>query len=334
MKQAFTFLLIYVSTVSNAQETMDGLDLLAYSIPASRIEYIVLDTDTTETKPVLLFLQGSLPIPLIIDMDGYKHVNIPFNIEDFLLPYRVVVISMPYTPLVASIHELNKDYCFLLDTADATSFDPRYLESNVLESYVLRTNAVIADLRKRSWVGAAIHVIGHSQGAKVACAVASGDRTIQSVGLLGFNAFGRYDVNLRMERNRLKNGEISGDEYVDRINEHYARWCAIKADPSRSDNGNNSWTSFSIDHTPYLMAIEVPIFIGYGTEDLGAENCDLLPLSFIDHGRQNYSMHPYPGLDHNFFHVEKGRQAGTRWTEVMQDVVSWIESHDEAPSSK
>lgn len=319
---------------------IEGLDVYSYAIytETDTIEYIKVGADTLTTKPTLLFLQGSLPLPLIFDLGNFKHVNLPFDYKILTDKYNLVEIAMPRTPVVAGREHLNHQYCYVPDTADGNSFKKSYLRDNYLENYIKRTNHVIADLLKKQWaLKDSLLLIGHSQGAKIATAVAAENRSVTSVALLGFNAFGRFDQYIRRERQKLQSGQITGDEYKSNIEAHYQRWTEINNAPGVFEKGHNAWTSFSIDYLPYLLKINIPIFIGYGTEDIIAENCDLLPIKFIENGKTNLTLKPYVGLDHNFFELKDGvpdRRNGGHFSEVINDIITWTKNTNDTPTDK
>ncbi len=272
-------------------------------------------------------------MPLVIDFVDFKHVNIPFQYADLIKDFHLIEISMPHTPVEAGMHELNSDYSFITDTSHAHSFKKEYLADNYLDKYVDRAAAVIADLLRKDWVKEdEIHLVGHSQGAKIAAVLAAQNEHISTVSLLGFNAYGRFDETIRRERHNLRMQRISREEYLSNLDKHYERWRDIKSNPDDYENGNLNWTSFSIDYTPHLLKTDIPIFVGFGTEDISAENCDLLPLLFIENGKSNLTTKPYVGLEHNFFEVVDGTpdyKSGPKWTEVMGDVVEWIRGNED-----
>ncbi len=312
------------------------LDVFEYTLVYEQdsIQYIKIGSDTTTVKPTIIFLQGSLPVPLIIDFKDFKHVNIPFKYEELLTDFHLIQISMPRTPIEAEMKNLNSQYCFVTDTSVENSFIKEYLKDNFLDNYVLRTHKVIADLLMKEWViKEQIHLVGHSQGSKIAAVVASQNENVASVSLLGFNAYGRFDENIRRERNRMRQNQITGEEYLANLDDHFQRWEKINQEPNDYENGNLQWTSFSINYIPSLLKIEAPIFVGFGTEDISAENCDLLPIVFIENAKSNLIIKPYIGLEHNFFKIKNGKpdyQSGGHWTEVMSDIKLWIKQNNEA----
>ena len=182
-----------VASENQKPSKIDGLDVLSYAIHTGTdtIEYIKVGTDTVTAKPTVLFLQGSRPSPLIFDMGTFKQVNLPFDAAALSEHYNVVEISMPKTPVIEGPEHLNADYDYVPDTARTDAFSPAYVKANYLENYVGRAELVITDLIKQPWVKKdSLILIGHSQGAKVAAFVASENKHICSVALLGFNAFG------------------------------------------------------------------------------------------------------------------------------------------------
>lgn len=311
------------------------LDVFQYTIINEKdsIQYIKIGTDTTIVKPTIIFLQGSLPVPLVIDFKDFKHVNIPFKYEELLTDFHLIEISMPRTPIEAEMKNLNSQYCFVTDTSIENSFKKEYLKDNFLSNYVSRTNRVIADLLGKEWVNKGqIHLVGHSQGAKIATVVASQNENVASVSLLGFNAYGRFDENIRRERNKMRQNQITGEEYLTNLDYHFQKWEEINQEPNDYENGNLNWTTFSIDYIPYLLKIDVPIFVGFGTQDISAENCDLLPIVFIENKKSNLTIKPYIGLEHNFFETKDGKpdyQSGGHWTEVMSDIKKWIKQNND-----
>jgi hypothetical protein len=324
-----------VTPIKSTCLKIKDLDVLQYTVVhrEDSIHYIKIGTDTTTVKPTIIFLQGSLPVPLIIDFKEFKHINIPFNYEELLKDFHLIQISMPQTPVEAEIKNLNSQYCYVTDTSIENSFKKEYLKSNFLDNYVLRTNIVLLDLLEKEWVNKEqIHLVGHSQGAKIATVAASQNKIVTSVSLLSFNAYGRFDESIRRDRNKMRHNQIAGEDYLNNLDCHYQKWQEINQEPTIYENGNLNWTTFSINYIPYLLKINVPIFVGFGTEDISAENCDLLPIVFIENKKSNLTIKPYIGLEHNFFKIKNGKpdyQSGGHWTDVMTDVRVWIKQNND-----
>src|SRR4029079_5270299 len=104
-------------------------------------------------KPLFLFCQGSLPIPLIIKYDdnGKKGIYpvFVFNPDNLSNEYHLVIINKPYVPLIAEQKSLKADLTYSDNTG---KFPKSYIERNLLDYYVERNIAVIKFLQKQPWV--------------------------------------------------------------------------------------------------------------------------------------------------------------------------------------
>ena len=136
----------------------------------------------------------------------------------------------------------------------------------------------------------------------------------------------------------MQEGVITALEYEKNTYQLYQNWAKIRKNPESMEvvwgDPNRTWTSFSIDYMPYLLKIEVPVYVGFGTGDLIAENCDLLPLAFTDAGKRNLTLKPYANVDHNFFELEAGKPNYEKpyWDRVMRMVCRWISQWDRVPT--
>ena len=69
-----------------------------------KIDFIAVDTILKEKKSILLFCQGSLPIPLIFEYPDeklglYGGGISNFDFEELKKTFHIIVISMPNTPI-------------------------------------------------------------------------------------------------------------------------------------------------------------------------------------------------------------------------------------------
>ena len=322
-----------------AQQELEGLNAWQYStrLEEQKVEYLRIGKGGEEPRKTLLFLQGSQPIPLVFDLNGTQVLSLPFDFMKLEQDWNFVVISPPETPVIADQDHLNDQYNFIPEPSDKNALAQSYLDANYLENYVARTEAVIKDLKRQAWVKPdELHLIGHSQGAKIATVVAAGNPDVVSLNLLGFNPAGRFEEMIRRERRKMEKGEITGLEYDKNIHNYYKIWTEIRKEPNSNkivwSDPNRTWTSFSIDYVPYLLKVEAPIRVVFGTEDIIAERCEQLPLTFIDAGKENLLIRPYAGLDHNFFEVEDGKPNYEKghWDLVLKHTARFIYQIDRA----
>lgn len=295
------------------------------------IHFIVADTSLSEEKPVLIYCQGSQPIPLFVDFGEQGIVELPlsnFNIKEMKKNYHLVAISMPKTPVVVGPDHLNRSYCYVQDTSIAHSYNPEYQKADFLENYVDRANKVIKYLRKQKWVDKSkIVVAGHSQGSRVAVQVAHSNKHVKKLGLFGFSPKRRIDQMVWTVRKQAQSGEITWEQ-ADSLQRTQYEFYRDAVDPNANEErlSLKTWRSFSNNSISKLTGLKIPIYIAFGSEDVIAEYCDLLPLDFAEAYKTDYILKRYPGLEHNFFPVdEEGRpdyQKG-QWNNVMMTFIEW-----------
>lgn len=131
------------------------------------IAFLKLDSRLSEVRPVMIVLQGSLPIPLGIEYgQGVYFTSFPFDRSEALKRYHLINLSMPHVPVLAQQQDLAPD-------GSLKEVPAAYQRANYLAHYVRRTQAVIEFLREQPWGDPnQLLVFGHSQGAYVALKVA------------------------------------------------------------------------------------------------------------------------------------------------------------------
>lgn len=330
------FLLLFIVHVSYGQNLTiidNQAILLSLKQKKDTIDFIVLDTKLDEIKPVFLFCQGSLPLPLFVQPDsgplwmiGGGVTN--FDLNEIKKQYHLVVISMPKTPVIAAEKNVNKSYCYIPDSNKPDAFATDYVAADYLENYEIRAQHVLDYLRKQKWVSTSkLVVAGHSQGSKVATLIALNNKKVTHLGLFAANPFGRIDQNIRYYRKKAEKHELSWEEADERITAQYELFKNAHEIEKVSKNPNLlAWKSFSRPLINDWLKIEIPTYMAYGTHDIAAEMCDLVPLFYIQNSKTNLTYHRYLYLEHNFFEVnEQGvvDYEKEHWKEVMNQFVTW-----------
>lgn len=301
-----------------------------------RIDFIKLDTSLTEKKPVFLFCQGSLPVPLFVSfkegvyMLGGGISN--FNYREITQKYHLIVISMPETPVIVSEKQVSQSFCYIPDTLNPRQFSPEYEKKDFLEHYVKRAGIVLDFLKKQPWVdNNKLVVAGHSQGSKVATKIALKNKRITHIGLFAANPFGRVDQFVRESRLSAQSGKVSWEEADKQMEENYETYRqAFIPDSVKKYASLNSLKTFSEPFLEDWLELKIPVFLAYGTEDRTSELCDIVPLFFIREGKKNLTMKRYLHLEHNFFEVEKEGKTNydkPHWPEVMHEFMEWVEKN-------
>jgi len=337
MMKKLLFPILFIVTLSTFGQTrVEGTSYKHFQIKSQKdtIDFVIADTNLNVSKPLLLFCQGSQPVPLFLDFDEQGIFPVPlnnFNIEELNKIYHVAVISMPKTPLIVGREHLNNQYNYVTDTTNQHSYSMEYLKADYSENYVKRANKVLKFLRKQSWINSSeIVVAGHSQGARVAVGIASSNKNVTQLGLFGYNPNGRIDSSIRQIRKSAEEGKISWEKADSLQQEQYDFYKLIQnPDSIKTHPSLTSWKSFSKPTLNKLVKLKIPVYITYGSQDINADLCDLLSIYFIENEKFNYEIKRYPNLEHNFFPVdENGRpnHVEGKWEIVMNEFIRWTKN--------
>ena len=316
---------------SSNPKIAEGYTHFQTTLKKDTIDFAVAETDLTVKKPVLLFCQGSQPVPLFFDFPDQGIIPVTlnnFDVREMKKNYHVVVISMPKTPVTVGWDHLNKQYNYVLDIASEYSYDPEFVKADYLENYVARANHVLKYLSKQKWVdNEQLVIAGHSQGSHVALGIAHLNKNVTQLGLFGFNPLGRIDQYIRSARKQAEAGKITWQQADSIQKEIYEEYQSYNTpDSTQNSSFANSWKSFSKSQLSELVNLKIPVYIAYGSNDINSDFCDLLPLYFIEKGKSDNKVIRYPNLEHNFFPIDKNGypdyQNG-KWYWVMNSFISW-----------
>lgn len=332
----FLLLTQFVFSQTHSAISPKDFGFTAFSIKGTldKIDFIVSDTSFKTRKPIFLYCQGSLPYALFYKEDSLHTWNqtTPIDYKKHLDEYYFVEISKPGIPIFTSTAD--SDYYYIDPQTRQTP--KKYWDNNYLDYYVTAANDVINYLFKQKWVDKSKLIIaGHSQGSKVVSKLGAINQKVTHVVYLAGNPLGRFDQYIRGERRDALLGKISAEEAQKNIDKLYSQWKKMCADSNNtyrtSGDSYQSIMSFSQPLLPYLLKINVPLFVGYGTNDITSDYCDLLPLDFDRLGKTNLTMKPYLGADHNFSKItydKTGKIISTEdlWEKVNDDIFKWINS--------
>ena len=330
------FCLLYSSQQTQSQEFfLENVRQFSIIHASDTIQFIKINADTLSQKPTILYCQGSLPIPLIgIGKHGAFLTPINnFDYQTIAEGYNIIIISMPHTPIVADSNHVNSRFAYLPDPSKPYQYDIRYLEDNHLGKYVERGNTVLQFLREQTWVDKhRIILLGHSQGSHVAANLAEQNPDIWALGYFSGNVLGRLSQLIFQERDSAKTGKLSKEEAQDNIERHYQWWqnlCRGTLTEEQTGDPAHTWKSFSGSNIERLVALRMPVYVAYGTEDSGAQQCDILPIFFELAGKTNYQLRPFVGCGHNFEEITLAGESNwdkMYWDMAMKEFITWCES--------
>jgi len=283
--------------------------------------------DEQKKKPLFLFCQGSLPIPLIIrytDSSGKEGIyNVfVFNPDSLSQEYHLAIINKPYVPLSADQKSLNRDLTY----SDGTGKFPRkYIERNLLDYYVDRDIAVIRFLQNQPWISSdKLVVAGHSEGSTIAAKIAYSFPKVTRLIYSGGNPCGRITTIIEQQRAFESDTSKYGEEAFD-------KWKSVIDDSNDMDasNGdtNKATYEFSIPPMNYLEKLKIPVLITYGTKDYSCPFNDYFRAQIIKQRRANFTFRAYVGLEHNFFPLKANGETNFdifNWDKVADDWRNWL----------
>ena len=331
--------LLGIAFLTFSQKRIADTDASLFSIKIDKndtVSFIITDTTFTQKKPIIVFLQGSLPIPIVIEYKAnYTQLTFlaNFNYQNFIDKYNFVIISKPHIPVIAQEETLNSNYEYVPDLKSPKKLSSEYLDDNYLEMYVKRTSAVIDFLKKQKWVDKSnISLVGGSEGALVAISTyEQRPKQIKAVGFLSGSVDGAYSIRIVNERKQQITKKQSALDTQNHIS-GYWNWKDYVKGFNNSNLGKavlKSWARISRSFREDLIKMKKPLFLAYGTEDY--PKCigyDALPLYFELEGKTNYKMYPVVGGDHNFDELDSNGEFSEKshWTDVMNEFVKWLET--------
>jgi len=328
---AFFILCLSVSVMGQSQNPADyGFRHIQASYNGDTVDILIKSAKGEEQKrkPLFLFCQGSLPIPLIITYyqngkQGIYHVPV-FDTDSLVKTYHIVLIGKPFVPLAADSKSLNKNLTY----SDASgAFPSKYIERNLLDYYVNRNRFVIRFLQQQSWVSSRrLVVAGHSEGSTIAAKLASVEPAVTELIYSGGNPMGRI-VSMIEEARKHETDSMPAEPV-------FTTWQRVVANPDEMDashgDANKATYGFSTPPIRYLDKLRIPVLVCYGTKDAGAPFNDYLRVEMIRQKRTNFSFKAYIGTEHNFFPVKPNGEVDYdvfNWNRVAEDWRRWLSAH-------
>jgi dienelactone hydrolase len=280
-------------------------------------------------KPLFLFCQGSLPVPLIIsyDQNGKKGIyNVfVFNTDSLSNDYHLVIIGKPYIPVIGEEKLLGPNLTYIDSTG---KFPKKYTQRNLLDYYVNRNIEIIKFLQKQNWVSKnKLVVCGHSEGSTVAAKLAFENKKVTHLIYASGNPFGRIMSIIGQSRQ----GETDTDST--RFGERqFEMWKNVIADSTNMDDtqGDTNKANYVFSIPPiikYLDQLKIPVLVCYGTKDWTAPFNDYLRVEIIRQHKKNFTFKAYIGTEHNFFPLKSTGEINYdifNWDKVALDWQKWL----------
>jgi dienelactone hydrolase len=284
--------------------------------------------DEFKSKPLFLFCQGSLPIPLIICDGEANYPSFPFDSKTLLESYHLAILSKPGIPVIADVTALQHDFSY---TESKSQLPPKkYSENNYLDYYVKRNLSVIEYFVKQKYINKdRLIAAGHSQGARIAFEMALKSKSITHLIYASGNPCGQ--IMSAISQSRQKENPF---DTLNTAENDFRYYEAMVSDTMNSDyvSGDSfkSVYSFSKSSLNNFPKLNIPTFICYETLDPITPFNDLLRVEILNQRKTNFTFKAYAGLDHNYFGIKETGEIDYEkfnWDNVSADWLNWLNSN-------
>lgn len=277
----------------------------------------IQNTSNKNNKPTIVFVQGSLPISLILKDNNDLWINLPFDYTKFDKDVNLIIINRKGVPLISEYNDYSK-----LQNNPSN----KYLKNDNLYYRVFQVEEVLKYLKKQKWIEKEkLFIVGHSEGYRVAAKVAERNPKIKKIACLAADPLNRISENiirLQQENIALENDSIRVSKIYKEINDY-------KNLKNFNVKEKDMMNFVSYNENPPINSFKKyknPLLISYGTNDVRAFNNNLLPLLI---NKKNLELKIYPDLDHNFIKKEFDNEGNPledsyHWDRVFKDVVDWL----------
>ncbi len=322
MKNILFFILISFHLFSQKKPEDFGYQHLKMEFKGDNVDIIIQSKKGEEKvkKPLFLFCQGSLSQPVIKYDETGLYNTFPFDVNDFLTDFHLVIIGKPFIPISSDVKNLSPNLEYLIEN---DSVPKAFSDRNFLKYYVNRNNFVLKKLLKEKWVSSnTLIVAGHSEGSTIAASMTKSNNKITHLIYSAGNPYGRI-LNMFQQDLYFNNNY----DFID-----YWKEVVSKKDDITYNGGDTfkATYDFSKPKSKEILNLKIPVLVSYGTKDWNAPYNDLLYVESIRNGSENIFFQPYIGLDHNFFPLDEKRNPNYdiyNWYNVGKDWITWIKNN-------
>ena len=335
MKYSFLFLILFFNTPLLGQVSKPedyGFRKLQTIFRGDTVNILIKSKSGEEVvkKPLFVFCQGSLPIPLMIEYNENSKTGIyqvfAFNTDSICKYYHLAIIGKPFIPVIVNKKRLNNDFTFIDSTGE---FPIGYIKRNLPDYYTDRNIEAIKFLQKQNWVSKESLVIaGHSEGSTIAAMIATKLPAVTHLIYACGNPLGRFLTSIQQQRAEENDSARTAENMFD-------FWEQIVADSSnmnaKKGDTFKATYDFSLPPMQYLEKLKIPVLVCYGTQDFNAPYNDYFRLDIIRKKRKNFTFKAYEGLEHNFFPKSKTGIVNYEiynWDKVGLDWLHWLNKNN------
>jgi pimeloyl-ACP methyl ester carboxylesterase len=330
MRYFFLTLLLFITSISSFGQFVDSTDFKHFSINSTKlgnIKYHIYTKHLDQKLPTILFLQGSMDLPLIAT-NGMDSRFYTFNREilQYSDRYHIVLMSKPGRNFYDTI------------SLDESGFKIPLREvhngANTQEWRVNAANLVLKNILREKFISKdKIAIIGYSEGGQVVPELAFRNKNVThvvSVNGAGLNHFYDAIINERMKSNA---GSITRQVAQNRIDSLFALYEKIYQSPNsltefHDEESYKRWTSYTkTDPLEYLKKLDKPILvIASGNDDSSPIlGLDYIKIEFLRLRKDNLTYRIFPDSDHSFNETDEKGTTTNRRKQVYGEVFQWLD---------
>jgi hypothetical protein len=272
-------------------------------------------------KPLFIFIQDDLPIPLIIYDEQGAFGTFPFDTDELLQHYHLAIVGKPFIPVVAQPAQLQDDFTYLDPQTD--DYPQEFLERNRPDYYTGRNLVVLRQLKAKAWVQAyPLVVAGHGEGSAIAARMAAASDDISHVIYSGGNP-------LAVDASPAQLSESVADTSYGQLVE-YERLSNLQGDSisvATSDTVRQLQAETGLLPVHFLDQIRIPVLVVWGSEDVIAPFNELLRKKVKQQKKGNFTFLEFAGLAHNYFGLTPEGEIDYdtyHWDRIAESWLEWL----------
>ncbi len=295
------------------------------------IHYLVSSKGMDQSKPILLYLDGSGASPLFEQSEGGLGTTVVIDFHKLAEEYHVILISKPGLPYIDTL---------ALDRAaaeEAPLIPEQYTQRLSLDWRVETARLVLKKAMRQLPVSSKkVAVIGLSEGFQVGAKLAAKEKRVTHLILGVGNGLNQFFDFIIQSRNDAMTGHLTYEESSAVIDSLFQVATSIYAQPeSITDEwyGHSylRWGSFT-NNIPMenILALDIPVYIFAAAQDRNTSilGTDYLYLESLRRKKSNIVYRVYP-VNHAMQEVimdNQGNRIATkdRRTEILDAAMQWL----------
>lgn len=295
------------------------------------VNYYLSKSYDSKPQPLLVYLDGSGVFPLFQQVEQGLGSTVVIDFQNLAKEYRILLISKPDVPFVDKVGRAPNGF----PTYDAPA---GYDERLSFQWRVGAAQLALSEVDKAQVDTSKIVVLGFSEGAQIAAAVAEKDSSVTHLMLFSSNGLNQlYDplINARM---KAKTGQLTEEQAQQEVDSLFLEYRNIHADPQATDkewwgHTYKRWSTFSkTAPVNSLYQLKIPIYMANGSLDQNSVlSADYVNMVFMIQQKDNLTYKVYPNYDHQFNHhqFENGQfvNAIPKIQMVMREAFDWLKEN-------